>query len=91
MFYSIRRIAWMMVCTYLGKVLYLITNPYSKKANKGDSKEEQENRLNTERSTSFSNFNGTIVECALVWVLLYLIDNGPHKMICSRLQQKDLL
>lgn len=77
----------MKACNYLGKVLYLTTNPYSKKANKANSKEKKENWLNTERATSFSNFKGTIEECALVWALVYLIDNGAHKIKCSRLQQ----
>lgn len=73
--------------SFLREVLYLTTNPKSKKAKQRYSKAKEENRLNTERATSFSNLNGTVVKCTLVWMLIYLIDNGAHKIKCSSLQK----
>ena len=80
----------MKACNYLGEVLYLTTNPYSSKAKKWNSKANQENRLDTERATSFSNFKGTIVEGTLIWKLVYLIDNGSHEIKCSSLQEFEI-
>lgn len=63
-------------------------NPQSKKYEKSHSKRKQKNGLNTNKATSLSNFNGTIVKCTLVWVLFYLINHVPHKIKCSSLTQK---
>lgn len=70
-------------------MLYLTINPNSQEGNKGDPKGNQEDRLHAEEITSLNYFNSTIVEGALVWSLIYFIENGAHKIKCSRLQQKE--
>lgn len=71
---------------YLGKVLYLTTDPQSKNDKKSDGKGNQENRLDADKGSSINNFNGAIIECTLVWLLFYLINNGSHKIECSGLK-----
>nr|GMD02541.1 hypothetical protein Iba_chr06aCG0300 [Ipomoea batatas]GMD05000.1 hypothetical protein Iba_chr06bCG2460 [Ipomoea batatas]GMD11012.1 hypothetical protein Iba_chr06fCG0300 [Ipomoea batatas] len=60
--------------------LDLTMKPEYKKANKTNSKTKQENRLNTEKTSRLSHFNSAIVECALVGMLVYFINNAPNKI-----------
>lgn len=75
--------------SYLGEMLNLTLDPKSKKSKKSNCKENKENRLNTENTTSFCNLNGTVVKCALVWMLIYFVDNCANKIKCSRLQKQE--
>lgn len=75
--------------SYLGEMLNLTLDPKSKESKKSNCKENKENRLNTENTTNFCNLNGTIVKCALVWMLIYFIDNCANKIKWSRLQQQE--
>jgi hypothetical protein len=73
---------------YLGKVLYLTTNPYDKEYKKGTSKGNKKNRINAKRTTSLKNFDGTIVEGVLVWTLANFINDGAYKVKGARLHRK---
>lgn len=63
-------------------------NPQHKENKKRNSKGNKENRLNAEEATGLNNFNSTIVEGVLIGLLVYLIDNGTHKIKSSRLHSK---
>jgi hypothetical protein len=73
---------------YLGKVLYLTTNPYAKEEKEGNSKGNKKNGLNAENITSLNNFDGAIIEGALVRILVDFIYDGAYKVKCSRLHKK---
>jgi hypothetical protein len=73
---------------YLGKVLYLTTNPYDKEYKKGTSKGNKKNRFNAKRTTRLKNFDGTIVEGVLVWTLANFINDGAYKVKGARLHRK---
>ncbi len=73
---------------YLGKVLYLTTNPYDKEYKKGTSKGNKKNRFNAKRTTSLKNFDGTIVEGVLAWTLANFINDGAYKVKGARLHKK---
>lgn len=63
-------------------------NVQHKENNTSNSKGSKENRLHAEEYTGLDNFNSTIVEGALIGLLVYLIDNGTNKIKSSRLHSK---
>lgn len=74
---------------YLGKVLYLTTNPYTKEDKEGNSKCNKKNGLNAENITSLNNFDGAIMKGALVRILVNFIYDGAYKVKCSRLHKNN--
>lgn len=70
---------------YLRQILDLPACPESKKTKKGNTKTEQEDRLNTEQAAHFSYFNCSIVECALVRTFINLIEYSAHEIKGTRL------
>lgn len=66
----------------------MTTNPYAKEDKKGNCKGNKKNGFNAKKSTSLNDFDGTIVEGVLVWILVNFINDGAYKVKGARLQKK---
>ena len=67
----------------------MTTDPYAKEDKEGNSKGNKKNGLNAENITSLNNFDGAIIEGALVRILVNFIYDGAYKVKCSRLHKKN--